>query len=262
MPTQDDAQEVSKYWCADFETTSVKNLEQDGYVRVWLWSLVGVECDEHYYGTTIEDFLKQIKKLHCKTVFFHNLKFDGKFIVDYFIRKKMLYGQHYEVIIDGLGSWYEIKWHTDSRHTTKFWDSLKKFPGTSVKMLGKFVGLPKLDAPYFDKYYPKDYQPTQEEIQYCIRDSEVIAKAIQTDLDQGFNSITLATDCFKWGRNECLGGRFYRDVFPLISKESDEFIRKSYHGGITYLKPEYEDIEIHNIKVFDFNSLYPSVMHD
>lgn len=73
---------MSKWWCADFETTSLKNLEQDGRVRVWLWSLVGVEEDEHYYGTDIESFLKQVKKLHCQRVFFHNLKFDGKFIVD------------------------------------------------------------------------------------------------------------------------------------------------------------------------------------
>lgn len=251
-----------KWYAADFETTGLMNLEKDGCVRVWLWSLVGVSNDEKYHGYDIKTFLSTIKKLKPKKVFFHNLKFDGKFIVDYFIREKKEYGIEYEVIIDGLGSWYEIKWHTDKKHTTKFWDSLKKFPGTSVKMLGKFVNLPKLEQPHFDKYYPKDYQPTDEEIKYCIRDSEVIAKALQTNLDQGFTSITLATDCFKWGRDTCLGGRFYRDFFPLMSTEVDAFVRKSYHGGITYLKPEYEDVEINDIKVFDFNSLYPSVMHD
>lgn len=258
----DEKEDKTKWYAADFETTGLFNLKTDGCVRVWLWSLVGVTNDEHYHGFDIESFFKTVKKLKPKRVFFHNLKFDGKFIVDYFIRTNKEYGTDYEVIIDGLGSWYEIKWHTDKKHTTKFWDSLKKFPGTSVKMLGKFVNLPKLDAPHFDKYYPKDYIPTDEEIRYCIRDSEVVAKALQTNLDQGFTSITLATDCFKWGRDTCLGGRFYRDYFPLISKEVDDFVRKSYHGGITYLKPEYEDIEINNIKVFDFNSLYPSVMHD
>lgn len=73
---------MSDWWCADFETTSLANLEKDGCVRVWLWSLVGVEDNEHFYGTDIESFLKQVKKQHCKRVFFHNLKFDGKFIVD------------------------------------------------------------------------------------------------------------------------------------------------------------------------------------
>lgn len=253
---------TSKWWCADFETTSLKNLEEDGYVRVWLWSLVGVDENEKLHGFTMETFLQTVKKLKPKVVFFHNLKFDGKFIVDYFSRNGFEYGNHYDVIIDGLGSWYEIKWHTDKRHTTKFWDSLKKFPGTSVKQLGKFVGLPKLDAPYFDKYYPSDYKPTQEEIDYCIRDSEVVARAIKIDLEQGFTSMTLATDCFKWGKETCLNGRFYRDFMPLLPKPIHDFAHKTFRGGVTFLNPEYEDVEVHDVKVFDVNSLYPWVMHD
>ena len=255
--------DTSTWWCADFETTTSKNLEKDGCVRVWLWSLVGVEHDEHFYGTNIQSFFKKIKQLKCKRVFFHNLKFDGKFIVDYFERNNFIYGIDYDTIIDGLGSWYEIKWHTDKKHTTRFWDSLKKFPNTSVKQLGQYVGLPKLDPPQFeDRYYPIDYEPTDDEIKYCIRDSEVVARAISKQLEQGFTSITMATDCFKWGKDTCLGGRLYRDIFPLLAPEIHNFCNGSFHGGITYLKPEYEDIEIYGIKVFDFNSLYPSVMHD
>ena len=178
------------------------------------------------------------------------------------MRCELKYGEQYEVIIDGLGSWYEIKWRYKKEHSIKFWDSLKKFPGTTVKQLGKFVNLPKLDAPYFDKYYPKDYQPSQQEIDYCIRDSEVVAKAILYEIDQGFKSMTLATDCFRFGKDKCLNGRFYRDLMPLLSNDTDIFCRKAYKGGISYLKPEYEDIEINNIKVFDVNSLYPWVMHD
>lgn len=253
---------MSDWWCADFETTSLQNLNLDGCVRVWLWSLIGVEDGEKYYGTDIQSFLKTVKKLHCRRVFFHNLKFDGKFIVDYFMRNDFVYGDQYEVIIDGLGSWYEIKWHNDKKHTTKFWDSLKKFPGTTVKDLGKFVGLPKLDAPFFDRYYPIDYTPTQQEIDYCVRDSEVVAKAIKYELDQGYKSMTLATDCFKWAKEKCLNGRFYRDIFPVLDDYANDFCKRAYKGGISYLKPEYEDKEIHNIKVYDVNSLYPWVMHD
>ena len=240
----------------------MQNLERDGRVRVWLWSLVGVDKDTKMYGTDLDEFMKTVKKLHCQRVFFHNLKFDGHFIVDWFMRKGMVQGTDYETIIDGLGSWYEIKWKMDSRHTVRFWDSLKKFPGTSVKQLGKFIGLPKLDAPFFDRYYPSDYKPTEQEIAYCIRDSEVVAEAMKYELEQGFKSMTLASDCFKFGRDKCLNGRFYRDFFPLLSPVADEFCRKAYRGGISYLKPEYVDTELHDIKVYDVNSLYPWVMHD
>lgn len=75
-------EEKSKWWSADFETTSLNNLQTDGRVRVWLWSLVAVGGNDKFYGTDIESFLQQIKKLKPKKVFFHNLKFDGKFIVD------------------------------------------------------------------------------------------------------------------------------------------------------------------------------------
>ena len=254
---------TSTWWCADFETTSEQNLIKDGHVRVWLWSLVGVEKGEKYHGFTIESFLHKVKSLHCKRVFFHNLKFDGRFIIDYFNRSGKIYGVDYSCIIDGLGSWYEISWQSHTRHKVKFWDSLKKFPGTSVAQLGKFIGLPKLDKPYFDRYYPEDYKPSQEEIDYCIRDSEVVAKAIMYDMEQGYTSMTLASDCFKWARDTCLGGyQLYRDYMPRLEQDVDEFCRESYRGGISYLKPEYEDIEIHDIKVFDVNSLYPWVMHD
>lgn len=174
----------------------------------------------------------------------------------------MLYGEEFEVIIDGLGSWYEISWQSHTRHKVKFWDSLKKFPGTSVKQLGKFIGLPKDDKPDFGRYFPIDYEPTDDEIKYCIRDSEVVAKAIQFDLEQGYTKMTLASDCFKNAQDRCLRGKFYRDYMPALSLEVDDFCRNAYRGGISYLKPEYEDIEIEHIKVFDVNSLYPWVMHD
>lgn len=74
--------------------------------------------------------------------------------------------------------------------------------------------------------------------------------------------MTLASDCFKWARDTCLGGRFYRDIMPIVAENVDEFCRNAYRGGISYLKPEFEDTEIYDIKVFDVNSLYPWVMHD
>ena len=60
----------SKWWTADFETTSLQNLEKDGYVRVWLWSLVGVEKGEEAYGFNIESFFETIKSKRLKKVLF------------------------------------------------------------------------------------------------------------------------------------------------------------------------------------------------
>lgn len=73
---------LSTTWTADFETTGRTNLEIDGRVRVWLWSLVRCSsANEEYYGTTIESFLEKIMELKVEKLWFHNLRFDGSFIV-------------------------------------------------------------------------------------------------------------------------------------------------------------------------------------
>lgn len=69
----------TEVWCADFETTSVSNLEIDGRVRVWLWSAVRVRDGLTMWGKTIEEFFDILPTI--EKVYFHNLKFDGKFIV-------------------------------------------------------------------------------------------------------------------------------------------------------------------------------------
>lgn len=74
--------------------------------------------------------------------------------------------------------------------------------------------------------------------------------------------MTLASDCFKSARDRCLNGRFYRDIMPQLPDEIDAFCRDAYRGGISYLNPKYEDVEITNVKVFDVNSLYPWVMKE
>lgn len=78
----------STVYAADFETTGENNLRIDGRVRVWLWSLVNVpNPDEYYTGTTIESFLEQIQKLRITKIFFHNLRFDGSFIIWHLLYK-------------------------------------------------------------------------------------------------------------------------------------------------------------------------------
>ncbi len=72
-------------WAADFETTGKLNLEKEGKIRVWLWSLVKADMSQEYYGTSIETFIKKIKELNCQIVFFHNLRFDGQSLINYFV---------------------------------------------------------------------------------------------------------------------------------------------------------------------------------
>ena len=65
-------------YAADFETTT-----NPDDCRVWAWCICDIYDIESTisYGETIETFIEYIGKLHGK-IYFHNLKFDGAFIVD------------------------------------------------------------------------------------------------------------------------------------------------------------------------------------
>ena len=93
-------------YCADFETTGKLNLEKDGRVRVWLWSLVNCDTKEEWYGYDIQTFLDRIKELRCDKIFFHNLRFDGYFLLYYLAESGYIYGTDYTCIIDNLNTYY------------------------------------------------------------------------------------------------------------------------------------------------------------
>ncbi len=263
----------TKYvYSADFETTTDTNLAIDGYVRVYLWSLVNCESMKdymkdpqsikEYQGFSISTFLDKIKELRAKTIFFHNLKFDGQFILDYLLRRHWQIDKDYSVIVDNRNSWYEIKLNFD-KFSCRIWDSGKKFPGHSVKTLAKLYGFSdKEESPDFNRYLPWDYVPSDIEKEYNMQDSRIVAYAIEMEYEKGHNSLTLSSDAFKDVKDKCLNGRFWRDEFPLLTGMTDSFARDSYKGGYVYLKPEYDGVELHNVTTFDVNSLYPHVMRN
>lgn len=256
---------VNSIWGADFETTGKENLERDGKIRVWLWSLVSTDMQQEYYGTEIETFIQKIKELNCQVIFFHNLRFDGQSLVNYFIDNNWQYGIDYQLILSSDGIWYEIKILSNG-NIIKIWDSLKKFPGLSVANLAKMYNYPDKKAkPHFDTYRDINYQPTDEEIEYCLQDSRIVAYAIGKQWELGYRAMTLSSDAFKGVQQSINQGKFYthwRKEMPVLSKEWDDWIRPSYKGGWTYLNPKYAEQTLENIKVYDVNSLYPWVMRD
>lgn len=252
-------------WAGDFETTGKANLEKDGKVRVWLWSLVKSDLSQEYYGTEIKTFIDKIKELDCQIIFFHNLRFDGQSLVNYFVDNHWEYGVDYQLILSSDGIWYEIKILSNGS-VIKIWDSLKKFPGLSVASIAKMYNYPdKKEKPHFELYRGLDYIPTDEEIEYCLQDSRIVAYAIGKQWDKGYTSMTLSSDAFKGVQSSINQGRFWkywRKEMPELSKEWDDWIRPSYKGGWTYLNKKYANQNIENIKVYDVNSLYPWVMRD
>ena len=73
-------------WVADLETTTD---EQD--CRAWLWTAAAVD-DYHRtkWGTTLDTFMEWCRE-KSRVVYFHNLKFDGEFLISWFFQNGFEY---------------------------------------------------------------------------------------------------------------------------------------------------------------------------
>lgn len=252
--------EMNTTYTADFETTGMTNYERDGYVRVYLWSLVSLDGERVYHGFNISSFIQTLIDLKARKVWFHNLRFDGSFILDYLVRHNYKYNEDYSCIIDGMNIWYEIKLkHYNGE--VRIWDSLKKFPGQSVQSISKMYGIEgKKEKPDFNKYIPLNYIASDKEIEYCIQDSKIMAYALLREYANGHKSLTLSSDAFKSVQNTLGGFKKWRSYMPQLDLPTDAFVRETYKGGYVYVNPIYQNKMLEYVTVYDVNSLYPYVM--
>ena len=268
---------MKRIYVADFETSTEEWLARDnGCARVWLWDICTIDDNyTHTTGRSITEFMKTIasrKFGDVKTVYFHNLRFDGMYILFWLQTRgfkwkqdgKELQKQEYATLISEEGQFYSIKvcfgTHGHTRNVVEFLDSLKKFP-QSVRTLAKAYGLPVLKGDIdYNEYRPVGYWANEEEVAYIHNDTEIVARALRTKLDNGLDRMTRASDALS-DFVESVGGRdTMREIFPVVTQECDDNIRKAYKGGYVYLCDDFKDKFLQNVTSYDVNSLFPSVM--
>ena len=267
---------MKKAYVADFETSTEAWLGRDnGCARVWLWDLCTLDTYKHKSGRDITEFMRTIasRKLgDVKTVYFHNLRFDGMYILFWLQTRgftwkqdgKELNKKEYATLISEEGQFYSIKVcfgvHGHTKNIVEFLDSLKKFP-QSVRTLAKAYGLPILKGDIdYDEYREVGHYATEEELSYIHNDTEIVARALRTKLDNGLDRMTRASDALS-DFIDTIGGRdVMREIFPIVTEECDDNIRKAYKGGYVYLCEDYKNVFLHDVTSFDVNSLFPSVM--
>ena len=255
------------FWLADFETTT--HLENE--TRVWLWGIKNLDLNEIHTGYNIKTFFEFIKE-NCinDIVYFHNLKFDGMFITDYLFRIGFEYSKEFSentfnTLITDTQIWYniQINLRKEKRKQLKIsiQDSLKLIPYSEKAICQAF----KLDTQKGEIDYkkPRDetYIPTQEEIDYIKNDIKIIDNVMKTFKSEGYNKMTIGACALTYFK-EHFGKKNWERYFPILDKEIDDFLRKSYKGGWTYLNGKYKGKDINDGLVYDVNSMYPAVMYD
>lgn len=248
---------------ADFETTTEEFYNANGYTKVWLWAIANNQGKTIKVGTNIKDFIEFCaKKLNHYVVFFHNLKFDGSYILSYLLDNKIPYKEKiasrdnkcFNTLIGDMGQYYQITYHAKQGITINFQDSYKLLP-FKVSQIAKDFGLPiyKLSIDY------NNYEVNAQTIEYVKHDVEIVALALKEIKALGMTKMTTAGCAYMLYSDT---NPFMYDYFPMLDAEFLEKWRLAYRGGRSQVNPRYKDCILHNVKRFDINSMYPYIMHD
>lgn len=252
---------------ADFETTTDEN-----DCRVWAWGLCEIGNPQFFeYGNNMESFFDYMEKSKNSTFYFHNLKFDGEFILVYLfehgfkhvIDRKDEDSKTFTTLISDGGQFYSMKIIFEKKgKKTKYvqiYDSLKILP-FSVEQIAKGFNLPiqKLELDYKATREP-GHVLTPDEVDYLRNDVDIVARALKVLFDQGLDKMTQGSNALH-DYKRTVGQKSFERWFPVPDYDYD--VRQSYKGGFTYLNPVYKDVDIGEGLVLDVNSLYPSIMHD
>lgn len=209
---------------ADFETLTGKDVVDETYV--WASGVCSIDNpynEEHLKIWNSDEplyaFLSQFPMCEC---YFHNLKFDGHFILSYLENHGFVYNEDldreksYDTLITGDGQWYmirvrwmdgETKYRTKTikkkmkdgtykeyevkqkvngknvnKRITEFRDSVKKIP-LPLRDIPKAYGIPMNKLSIdYTKYRERNGALTEEEIAYLKADLQIPALALQNDI--------------------------------------------------------------------------------
>ena len=278
-------------YAADFETTVYKGQE-----RTDVWSSAFSELFSETEEVTIHHSIKETYDYFSNMkedviAYYHNLKFDGAFWLDFlmnemgyttalsevqcgekkaekWIDNKNMNPKTLKCSISSMGQWYTITIKTN-KNVIELRDSLKLLPFTLAR-IGKSFKLKhqKLEMEYDGFRFP-GCDITDEEKAYIANDVLVLREALEFMFSEGHDKLTIGACCLSEFVNG-FGKEDYDSIFPDIYKipidesygspNAGEYVRKSYRGGWCYVvKAKRNEIKT-NGTTADVNSLYPSMM--
>ena len=225
----------SKFYVFDVETKGL-----DARPEAFIFGcMYGKNFQKVFY--TREDFQNEFKKAKYKTkyIFAHNAEYD----------LTSIYGN----IITGLDNKaiFNGRFMLAESNGVRFADSFNILP-SSLKKIGQILGIEKLELnDKFKTKNSKDFHITKKDIEYCMRDCEIVYEAL-------LKIFTIAGDV-----KPTIGGlsmnffrRKYLDTSIMTDSTHDESFYESYYGG------RVECFKIGKTKSYkyDVNSMYPYCM--
>lgn len=280
-------------YVADFETNNAENIY---YTEVWLAGLLSEDYKEKYIVKSINSFFSICFNVleSGSVIYFHNLSFDGSFILDWLERNnftknlgfykekfdkfefKNFYWKNlegmpdnsYKCFISRRGLWYDIIVKSKNK-IIRFKDSYKLIPMSLRDMcIALDVEHKKLNMDY--KKNRKSYgEITKEEENYFLHDLYGLAECLNLVWKQGLVKNTIGSCCLSTFKR-MYGWYEFRIDFPQLYDEflgtldgisTGEFIRRSYYGGFILVADDKKCKLQKNGWTIDVTSLYAYIMH-
>lgn len=278
-------------YAADFETTVYDGQKE---TQVWSSAMVELYTEDVITLRTIDDTMRYLEAQGDNSIlYYHNLKFDGSFLLDYFLREGYLQAywtpnpfkpETVEWLDDGSmpkgsikysisdkGQWYTMVVKTRKSQYIKFIDSLKLMPFTLAQIGDAYKTKHRKTTMDYSNHPDLTTPVTEEEWEYIRNDVLVLKEALEFMFNEGHDKLTIGACClaeFKRTYDRKDYKMFFPDMTTINidselfqSATQDAYVRKSYKGAWTYIEKSRAGKVIHNGLTLDVNSLYPSVMH-
>ena len=278
-------------FAADFETLSEEHSMKEGKTRVHGWAIASIDCPsyENIICTStvkenmLDDFLNECLKYNQSDFYFHNLKFDGNFILSYLLLNgytnddKLSSPKTFNSLIDDKGNFYSIlvrfedkpilsektgkplnkinkgtgkKEPKTEKVMIRFLDSLKKIP-LPVKDIPKAYGLniKKLVGDFdYNKPYEIGYHYSELEVEYLKNDVLIVALALHNDIivndKTKLTSSGDALDDFKERNPLFLAKKRYCTDFSKLSNLKESCFREIFPRLDEYMYYKENDMEV------------------
>lgn len=278
---------MSKHrYVADFETTVYTGQESTEVWAAGITEIGDLNPDNVTIFNSIDEFMTSFKRLGflkwaSVDIYFHNLKFDGSFILNwllkhkhhalvmsdaeiYFPKTKHMYSGSFKYLCSDRGQFFSITYKLGNT-VIRFLDSAKLFPMSIEEIGNSFGTLNKKLSIEYEGVRWAGCDIKEHEKEYLQNDLLVPAEALDTFFSEGHTKSTIASCCMEEFINICGGKKEFYYLFPKLKDvilpcgiNADEYIRPSYKGGYCYCTKQ---THIKNPGVtLDVNSLYPFVM--
>lgn len=258
---------LNKVYFADTETASEADVNREGKAFVWLWGLMDSN-KKFIYGQKIDGLISKIENLeNGSIVYFHNLKFDIKFILPFLLKNgymsiidKKLKLKTFKIIGDSQVI-YQLTIKTSAGVEIRICDSLKMFPA-KISEIGEILGEKKLtdDIDYEREHFVDD-EIDEKELGYMKRDIDILADVMLHHFNE-YPEFYLTRSSLSYNLwLQTISPRNFKKYLPTLDVEEDNYIRKAYAGGLTHVVDKYRNVLIDNPGFsLDCNSMHPSSM--